>query len=73
MKTLKSILAAALATAFTATFALAHTGGIHSKPDCSSCCKQGKDAHCCAKCKDDKKCAPCCEKRDAADKKDEKK
>lgn len=63
MKSLKSILAFAIVTAFTTTFASAHEGGIHTKPDCASCCKQGKDAHCCAKCKDDKKCAPCCEKK----------
>lgn len=47
----------------------AHEGGIHTKPDCSACCTQGKDAHCCAKCKDDKHCAPCCEKRQDATKK----
>jgi hypothetical protein len=46
----------------------AHEGGIHTKPDCSACCKQGKDAHCCAKCKDAKQCAPCCEKRKDAPK-----
>lgn len=73
MKTLKSILALAVATALTSSFALAHEGGIHTKPDCSACCKQGKDAHCCAKCKDDKQCAPCCEKRNAEKKPEEKK
>ena len=63
MKTLKTILALAIAGALTTSFVLAHEGGIHTKPDCSACCKQGKDTHCCAKCKDDKQCAPCCEKR----------
>lgn len=61
MKTPFAILAA-VSFAFGA-ISYAHEGGIHTKPDCAKCCKQGKDAHCCAKCKDDKQCAPCCEKK----------